>query len=253
MKVISVCNGKGGVGKTTTTAHIGAAISSFGKKVLLVDLDANKSLTGFFKIDIETADDPITALDVMARPNRFTFSDSAVEINSNLSLSPVRRNEASSFEKVFETRKEALLNLKTAVSMVKEEYDYIIIDTPGNIDSIYLKMSILASNCIVIPIGPSDLDIEPTMAFLDILDDTISRYNPGLKDVRFLATKIKTRAQYNMIMNMFDEETVKQLCEAKIGHRVVFERTSMEGMTIIESDKNHKGAKEYLKLAREVM
>jgi len=253
MKIISVCNGKGGVGKTTTSAHIGAAIAHFGKKVLLIDLDSNKSLTGFFKIEIENFEDPITAIEVISKPSRFTFTQSHIEVSKNLFMSPVKRNEANTYETVFRNTEGALLNLKTALAKVSEVYDYVIIDTPGNTDSVYLKMAVAASHQVIIPIGPSDMDIEPTMAFLDILDETIQEHNPSLTDIRFLATKMKTKAQKKIILSMFDDSTKDQLFETEIGHRVIFERTSMNGITIIESNRKDKGAIEYMNLAKEVM
>jgi len=253
MKVISLCNSKGGVGKTTSVAHISAALVLSGKKVLMIDLDANRSLSGFFKINLDSVKDPLTAIDVISKPDRFTFKDAAIEVNSNLFLAPVKKNEANLYEHIFYNDKSTVMNLKKALSRVKDDFDYVLIDTPGSSHSVYIPMAIAASDQILVPIGQSDMDIEPTMAFISILDDIIEKYNKELTDIRFMATKLKSKYQFKGVEKMFDGDEQSLLCKSFITHRVIFERTSSQGVTIIEADAENKGAKDYIKLAKEIM
>ncbi len=251
MKVITVANGKGGVGKSTTVANLGATLASLGKKVLLIDLDINQSLTSFFKVGLDPNDDPLTISDIINHPKRYPITDVQVELSENLWIIPSFGRQLKAYASAIRDNEGSLETLQSAVSMVDGHYDYIIIDTPGQ-DSVYSRIALIAATDVIIPLKPSDMDREPAILFTDTVFEIEETYNKEFDNVKFLFTMMKTWAKLQeQLMN----EMVKDpddMFPVQIKHYVDFERSG-SGKSLVEKNKKHKGAQDYMKLAENIL
>lgn len=254
-KVIAVTNQKGGVGKTTTTANLGIGLAQQSKRVLLIDADAQGSLTlslGYPKPD----ELPITLADIMQN----VIDDSPIPdgcgilhhsegvdlLPANIELSgmEIRLINAMSRESV----------LRTYINAVKPHYDYILIDMPS------LGMmpinSLAAADSVIIPSHPSFLSAKG----LDLLMQSIAKVkrqiNPKLKIDGILFTMVDSRtneakeiiaslrAHYGEKIRVFGTE---------IPFSVRAAETSGRGKSIFAHDKNGKVAAAYRSLTKEVL
>ena len=140
-KVIAVANHKGGVAKTTTTSTVGAILASEGKKVLLVDLDAQANLTQGL-----TDQEPKKSI-------YDAFKDGGMiepmQVGNNLYLIP-SAEEFSTIDLILPSMMEREYRLKDFLSQYLGEYDYILIDCPPTL-GLLLQTALVASDYLVIP------------------------------------------------------------------------------------------------------
>ena len=255
-KVIAVTNQKGGVGKTTTTANLGIGLAHQNKRVLLIDADAQGSLTlslGYPKPD----ELPVTLADVMQNviddtpmPDSYGIlhHGEGVDLlpaNIDLSGMEIRLINAMSRESV----------LRTYINAVKPHYDYILIDCMPSLGMMPIN-SLAAADSVIIPSQPSFLSAKG----LDLLMQSIAKVkrqiNPKLKIDGILFTMVDSRtneakeiiaslrAHYGKKIRVFGTE---------IPFSVRAAETSGRGKSIFAHDKNGKVAAAYRSLTKEVL
>ena len=195
-KVIAVTNQKGGVGKTTTAVNLGTGLVRQGKKVLLLDLDPQASLTlslGFKKPDdlcptvsdvmrnvIETGE--ITKDFPVLRNSEGVF---LMPSNIELSGMEVRLVNEMSREQV----------LKSYVDSVKDQYDFILIDCMPSLGMLTLN-ALCAADSVIIPTQPEFLSAKRLEQLIGTICRVRKRMNPGLKIDGILLTMVDTRTTF---------------------------------------------------------
>ena len=255
-KVIAVTNQKGGVGKTTTTANLGIGLAQQNKRVLLIDADAQGSLTlslGYPKPD----ELPVTLADIMQNVIDDTpipdgsgilhHSEGVDLLPANIELSgmEIRLINAMSRESV----------LRTYINAVKPHYDYILIDCMPSLGMMPIN-SLAAADSVIIPSQPSYLSAKG----LDLLMQSIAKVkrqiNPKLKIDGILFTMVDSRtneakeiiaslrAHYGEKIRVFGTE---------IPFSVRAAETSGRGKSIFAHDRNGKVAAAYRSLTKEVL
>jgi chromosome partitioning protein len=186
--VISIANQKGGVGKTTTSINLSAALALAGKKVLLIDLDpqGNSSITFLPQQIIERS-----VYDLLTESN-VEVEEVIYKTNvPGLDIIPARINLAK-FESKVLGEFDAPFRLKDRLDVLLKNYDYIIIDTPPTLGLITVN-ALVASNFLIIPIQPSYFALEGTDDLLETVDKIKSRPNPNLSILGVVITLMDKR------------------------------------------------------------
>lgn len=201
-KVISICNQKGGVGKTTTTINLGVSLSKLGNKVLLLDLDPQGNMTDglgyhdIFKI-------PLTIKDLMYDIISGNESETEIEdcilkahgidfIPCNLTLSTIEIAIISSMN-----RENCI---KRILAEVKDNYDYILIDCPPSL-SILTINALTASDSLIIPVQSQYFAAKGLELLLDTVSKVRKGTNPNLQIEGIIITMIDNRSNHQKELN----------------------------------------------------
>lgn len=250
MRVIAISNGKGGVGKTTTTANLGAALARGGKRVILVDMDPQQSLTDFFMVDVEDSD-AVTLKDLLLS-DKVDPNTAIVSLTQNLDLIP-NREDIAAFETAFTSLKDGPFLLRNLLSKIRGPYDYCLIDTPPSLN-VFVDQSLIAAEDVLIPLKPNDVDMKATERFLSTVE-AAKELNPKLRISGIVFTMIKTGSKaHHAFAGVFKgDELEKVVLETKIRDTVKLGITSTKGQDIFQFDPKGIGAQDYFKLAEEIM
>ena len=175
MRRIAVINQKGGVGKTTTTANLGAALAQAGSRVLLVDLDPQGHLT--LHLGAEVSDEQVSVYDVLTSAT--PIQEAAVAVSDRLTLIPADIDLAGAeTELASVTGREVLL--REAVDKVADAYDYMLIDCPPSLGVLTIN-ALAASNEVLIPLQAHFFALQGLGKLLDTVTLVRRRINPGLE------------------------------------------------------------------------
>ncbi len=247
LEIISIYNLKGGVGKTTSTHSLAVALKELGKKVLVIDIDPQSSLT--FMITDEklkaTTKDVLLELknveDSITKGEQFDYIGSTLE----LTLSELELNNTYN--------KESILKNQIERSSIHENYDFCLIDCPPSM-GIFTLNALTVSDSLIIPCQCELLSLEGLNVLFQALKVPTKKLNQKLKVKGILPTLLNTRAgiskdAYEMLIeNYTDYKIYKPIrVNAKLGELGIDKRT------IFEIDKKSNGAKDYMEVAREIL
>ena len=252
-KVIALTNQKGGVGKTTTAVNLGVSLAKQGKKILLIDADAQANLTmalGYSRPD----DIPITLSTVMQSiidDKAFDVSQGILHHNegvdllpSNIELSGFEVNNAMSRERV----------LKTYVNEVKKNYDYVLIDCMPSLGMITIN-ALAAADSVVIPTQPHYLSAKGLELLLRSVSMVKRQINPKLRIDGILMTMVMPRTNISKEITASVKSAYGQrikVFDTEIPHSIRAVEATAEGKSIFAYDKSGKVAAAYEQLGKEV-
>ena len=259
MPIIAVANQKGGVGKTTTTLNLGAALQEAGKTVLLVDLDPQGNLSVAAGIpDIDTVHPSIgdlLALTARGRASFGPFLENAV-VASPSGLDVVPSNSALS---AAELGLVSALNRESALASIlkpaEAKYDYILIDCLPSLGLLAIN-ALRAASGIVIPVQADFLAVQGLAQIFETIAAVREQLNPDLNILGVLLTLVDQRTAHS-------REVVKTVRSSLAGQVKVFEtevrlhvalkETAKAGRTILDYDTSSPSAQAYRQLALEVL
>ena len=249
MKVISLVNQKGGVGKTTTAVSLASYIGKKKKKVLVVDLDPQANATsglGIEKSELETTTYDLLINECPVRDVIFESSAQNVDIiptNINLAGAEVELVNAISRENI----------LRGAIEEIKDEYDYIIIDCPPSLGLLTIN-SLTASDGIIIPIQGEYYALEGLSQLVETINIVKKKLNPDIEIVGVVLTMFDMRTQLSkQVREEVEDYFGKKVFKTIIPRNVRLAEAPSHGLAISDYDKASKGAKAYEALAAEVL
>ncbi|HLF26728.1 MAG TPA: AAA family ATPase [Anaerolineae bacterium] len=248
-RVIAVANQKGGVGKTTTSSSLGAALAERGRRTLLVDLDPQAALTAGFGIDAYALQK--TIYDTLVRGNEVPVTSVMYNIRPNLDIVPANIDlAAAEIELVVMLGREFVL--KEALEPVLDSYDYVIIDTPPSLGLLTVN-ALVVTNELIVPLQCEFLAMRGVRVLLDTIWKVKRKLNPNLDLLGILPTMYNSRTTHNQevlseVRSIFGDKVF----DIVINNSVRFAEAPVAHKTILEYERNHPGAKAYRALAEVV-
>ena len=248
--VISMCNQKGGVGKTTSTINLGAALADYGRKVLLVDLDPQGALSAGLGVPhYELAH---TVHNLMIEP-RVPVEDVLIHTRvPNLDLIPSNIDlSAAEIQLVNEVGREQTLG--RALRPLLDHYDYVLIDCQPSLGLLTVN-ALACSDGVIIPTECEFFSLRGLALLTDTVDKVRDRLNPKLDISGILVTRFDTRTvNAREVMARVLERFDDLVFDTVITRTVRFPETSVAGEPITTWAPKSTGAQAYRALAREVI
>ena len=248
-KIISLANQKGGVGKTTTSINLSAALASLGKRVLLIDADPQANTSSGLGVEIRELDKTIYECLV----NGIDPHSAVVETNTkNLYLTPSHIDLVGAEIEMLNIEHREMI-LKSILSQLRSEYDYILIDCSPSLGLLTVN-ALTASDSVIIPVQCEFFALEGIAKLLNTIKIIKSQLNPALQIEGFLLTMYDNRLR---LSNQVYEEVKRHFGDlvfnTVISRNVRLSEAPSHGLSIIEYDTSSKGAKNYVALAKELI
>ena len=248
-KIISISNQKGGVGKTTTSVSLSAALGILEKKTLLIDADPQGNASS--AIGVNSEDFKLSTYDLILK--KCSPKDAIIKTSSpNLDLIPANIDlVAIEIELVDAVKREYIF--KDILKSIEDDYDYIIIDCPPSLGLITLN-ALTASSSVIIPIQCEYFALEGLGKLLNTIKGVQQVHNKNLEIEGILLTMFDSRLRLSKQV----KEDVKKhfgsmVFQSIIPRNVTLGEAPSYGESIIEYNATSKGSKSYIKFAQEII
>ena len=251
-RIIAMCNQKGGVGKTTSTINLGAALAEHGRKVLLIDLDPQGALSVGLGVPMHALDRTIYNA-LMERHT--TLSDVIIHdvgTISGLDLAPSNIDlSAAEVQLVSEVAREQ--TLLRVIAEVRADYDYVLIDCQPSLGLLTVN-ALTAAQGVIIPLECEFFSLRGVALLVDTIDKVKERLNPDLEISGILATMydartVHCREVFSRVVEAFGDTVFTTV----ISRTVRFPETTVAGQPITTWAPTSLGAQAYRDLAKEVL
>jgi len=248
-KTFAIVNQKGGVGKTTTSVNLSASLASYGRKILMVDMDPQGNATmgcGINKSELENSVldvlvDEVPVEDAIQRCDSSPFH--VLPANGDLVAAEVELLQVISRES----------RLKSALQRVKDKYDYIIIDCPPSLSMLTLN-SLVASDGVIIPMQCEYYALEGLSALMNTVEQINKYLNPSLVVEGILRTMYDPRSSLtNEVTAQLRSHFGDKVYRIAIPRNVKLAEAPSYGQPAMVYDKHSKGSLAYLGLAAEII
>ncbi|PZP38020.1 MAG: chromosome partitioning protein [Kocuria rhizophila] len=249
-RIIAMVNQKGGVGKTTSTINLGAALAETGRKVLLVDFDPQGALSAGFGSNPHELD--LTIYNVMMDRSVDVWDVVQETHVPNVDLLPANIDlSAAEVQLVTEVAREQVLS--SALRKVEEYYDVILIDCQPSLGLLTVN-ALTASHGVIIPLICEFFALRAVALLVDSIEKVQDRLNPKLQIDGVLATMFDSRTLHSReviarIVDAFGDKVF----DTVIKRTVKFPDATVAAEPILNFATNHPGAESYRQLARELI
>lgn len=250
-KIIAIANQKGGVGKTTTTLNLGAALAERGKSVLLIDLDPQVSLT--IACGVNPLDQERTIFDLLF--GQIPLAKVVIPTNmAHVSLVPSTL-ELAKGEILLGSQYQREMKLKRAlkplVSSRKARFDYVLIDCPPTL-GILNANAMAAARHVLVPIKTDYLTVRGAELFFESLEEIKHELNPEITHTILLTMLDRRNNLGKQVVKIVHKQFGDAVHAAVIPHSVRAAETPIRGESILTYDTNSQVARAYRDLAEEI-
>ncbi|MFG2476982.1 ParA family protein [Streptomyces fagopyri] len=249
-KIIAMCNQKGGVGKTTSTINLGAALAEYGRRVLLVDFDPQGALSVGLGVNPMELD--LTVYNLLMERGMAADEVLLKTAVPNMDLLPSNIDlSAAEVQLVSEVARES--TLQRALKPLMADYDYIVIDCQPSLGLLTVN-ALTAAHKVIVPLECEFFALRGVALLTETIEKVQERLNPDLELDGILATMYDSRTVHSRevlarVVEAFDDHVYHTV----IGRTVRFPETTVAGEPITTYASNSVGAAAYRQLAREVL
>ncbi len=248
-RIISLCNQKGGVGKTTTTINLGATLAGYGRRVLVIDFDPQGALSAGLGVPTH---DTLTIYDLLLNSNRDPRE--AIQRTSVPGLDIIPANidlSAAEVHLVNEVARETIL--ARVLRKITDDYDVVLIDCQPSLGLLTVN-ALTASHGVLIPLECEFFALRGVALLVETIDKVRDRLNPAIKLDAILATMYDSRTLHSReVLERVVDAFGDAVLETVIGRTVKFPDASVAGQPLSQFAPDHTAAKAYEQVARELI
>jgi len=249
-RIIALVNQKGGVGKTTSSVNLGAALADYGRKVLMVDFDPQGALSAGFGTNPHEMD--VTVYNVLMERDVHVTDAILKTEDENVDLLPANIDlSAAEVQLVNEVAREQVL--ARALRPVIEDYDVIIIDCQPSLGLLTVN-ALAAAHGVIIPLTAEFFALRAVALLVETIEKVQDRINPDLIIDGVLATMVDARTLHSKeVIGRLVEAFGEKVFETVINRSIKFADATVAAEPITAFAPRHAGAKNYRQLARELI
>jgi chromosome partitioning protein len=249
-RIIAIANQKGGVGKTTTTINLGAALAEYGRRVLLVDFDPQGALSVGLGVNPHNLD--LTIYNLLMSDD-VTLDDILIKTNINgLHVLPANIDlSAAEIQLVSEVARE--MALARLLRPAAKDYDFILIDCQPSLGLLAIN-ALTCAHGVLVPLECEFFSLRGVALLLDTIDKVRERLNFDLELEGILATMYDSRTTHcRQVLQRVVEAFGDKVYQTVITKTVKFPESTVAGTPITSLDPTSSGARNYRQLARELI
>jgi chromosome partitioning protein len=249
-RIVTICNAKGGVGKTTTSINLGAYLAALGKYVLLVDMDSQANATGGLGL-AASADETENVYHAIVNDQNPL---SMIKKTSIFGFDVLPANQALAGATVeLVSMEEREFRLKKSLDSLRMNYDYILIDCPPSLGLLTVN-ALTAADYVMIPVQCEYYALEGLGQLLHAVNLIRDGLNPDLQVLGVLLTMYDKRNQLNRhVLNEVSKNFPGRVFDTVISRTIDLAEAPSFGKSILQFSPGSKGATEYKRLAEEII